>query len=91
MFQLYTHGMIGSDLLLLQQNQKHEVIHILTYLLHFDIVARPSGKSCHVSRNIVGHSQVPIQSQHPLMMNAIAEFYSHVYSQLCICTLFLDI
>jgi hypothetical protein len=45
-------------LLLLQQNQKYEIVHILAYLPHLDMAVKPNGKSGPVSGNNMDRFQV---------------------------------
>jgi hypothetical protein len=44
--------------LLLQQNKKYKIVHILAYSPCLDIVVRPNGKSGLVSGNGMDHFQV---------------------------------
>jgi hypothetical protein len=58
----YALGLIGFQavLLLLQQNRKYKVVHILAYLPRLDIAVRPNGVSGRVSGNGITRFQVAI-------------------------------
>jgi hypothetical protein len=86
-FRPYTLGLNGCQavLLLLQQNLKYEVVHVLACLSHMDTDVRPNGKSFHVLGKSTDHFQLAFLTSAPTDVNDIAEMYFHTMFSVVIC------
>jgi hypothetical protein len=62
-------------LLLLQENGKYEVIHILAYLPHLDMAVRPDGNVAMYPETVLTTSGGISAS---IVPNIVAELYSHI-------------